>query len=371
MPRFWRGSLAAVVGRSGVRGGGALASTAAAAPSFLGGYLVSQASILRATYFLQGLVVSSTSSSFSMAQASLYKQSSLASTMGSWVFLKGDTLRKLGKLGQSNSPVAGPRLATGPRPATGVMLCPSAPGESADASMDDTVMDFMLCRGILREHVGLEVGDEGLEVGEHPLGRCPSTYAAHANKIVSEPYQEEQCSKMQCQRSKHWIASDLTLLNCQTRRTKAKLESMILWINAVDSENQPACPPIIASVELTKPTWHVLWLENLKQDESMKHQCDRNLHILTEMSVDLNHKKFLHSILRLLAIWWSEVKLQWSRGSLGSLRQKIDLVNQAQGELTHFESDSCSGKKNGSSRAQLKLFWENQLINGKNTFFKT
>ena len=174
---------------------------------------------------------------------------------------------------------AGPRLATGPRPATGVMLCPSAPGESADASMDDTVMDFMLCRGILREHVGLEVGDEGLEVGEHPLGRCPSTYAAHANKIVSEPYQEEQCSKMQCQRSKHWIASDLTLLNCQTRRTKAKLESMILWINAVDSENQPACPPIIASVELTKPTWHVLWLENLKQDESMKHQCDRNLHI--------------------------------------------------------------------------------------------
>ena len=56
MPRFWRGSLAAVVGRSGVRGGGALASTAAAAPSFLGGYLVFQASILRATYFLQGLV---------------------------------------------------------------------------------------------------------------------------------------------------------------------------------------------------------------------------------------------------------------------------------------------------------------------------
>ena len=87
------------------------------------------------------------------------------------------------------------------------MLCPSAPGESADASMDDTVMDFMLCQlvaiAVLREHVGLEVGDEGLEVGEHPLGRCPSTYAAHANKIVSEPYQKEQCSKMQCQRSKH------------------------------------------------------------------------------------------------------------------------------------------------------------------------
>jgi hypothetical protein len=36
------------------------------------------------------------------------------------------------------------------------MLCPSAPGESADASMDDTVMDFMLCQLVaiaeLREH---------------------------------------------------------------------------------------------------------------------------------------------------------------------------------------------------------------------------
>jgi hypothetical protein len=57
---------------------------------------------------------------------------------------------------------------------------------------------------------------------------------------------------------------------------------VILWINAVDSENRPACLPIIASLELTKPTGHVLWLENLKQDESMKHQCDRNLHISTE-----------------------------------------------------------------------------------------
>jgi hypothetical protein len=76
-------------------------------------------------------------------------------------------------------------------------------------------------------------------LGERPLGRCPSTYAAHANKIVSEPYKKEQYSNMQCQR--------------------------------------------------------------LKQDESMKHQCDRNLHISTEMSGGLNHKKFLHSILRLLA----------------------------------------------------------------------
>jgi hypothetical protein len=35
--------------------------------------------------------------------------------------------------------------------------------------MDYTVMDFMLCQSVaiieLREHIGLEVGDEGLEVG--------------------------------------------------------------------------------------------------------------------------------------------------------------------------------------------------------------
>ena len=57
MPHFGPGlgSTAAAAGQSGVRGGGALASTAAAAPSFLGGYLVYQASILRATYFIQGL----------------------------------------------------------------------------------------------------------------------------------------------------------------------------------------------------------------------------------------------------------------------------------------------------------------------------
>ena len=41
-----------------------LASTAAAAPSFLGGYFLYQASILRATYFLQAS--SSTSSSLSV-----------------------------------------------------------------------------------------------------------------------------------------------------------------------------------------------------------------------------------------------------------------------------------------------------------------
>jgi hypothetical protein len=55
MPRFGRGSSVAAAGRSGVLGGEALASTAAAAPSFLGGYLVYQASTLRSTYLMQGL----------------------------------------------------------------------------------------------------------------------------------------------------------------------------------------------------------------------------------------------------------------------------------------------------------------------------
>jgi hypothetical protein len=49
MPRCGRGPSAAAAGRSGVRGGGALASTAAAAPSFLGRNLVYQASILPGT----------------------------------------------------------------------------------------------------------------------------------------------------------------------------------------------------------------------------------------------------------------------------------------------------------------------------------
>jgi hypothetical protein len=36
--------------------------------------------------------------------------------------------------------------------------------------------------------------DEGLEVGDHPLGRHPPLYAAHANKIMiaSEQFQKEQ-----------------------------------------------------------------------------------------------------------------------------------------------------------------------------------
>jgi hypothetical protein len=38
---------------------------------------------------------------------------------------------------------------------------------------------------VLGEHIGLEVGDEGLEVGEHPLGCSPSTYAACTEIFVS------------------------------------------------------------------------------------------------------------------------------------------------------------------------------------------
>jgi hypothetical protein len=74
---------------------------------------------------------------------------------------------------------------------------------------------------VLGEHVGLEVGDEGLEVGEHPLGRrqSPSKYAAHTNKIVSKPFQKEQCSNMQCQRPNHQIVGDSSnkqSLNCSS-----------------------------------------------------------------------------------------------------------------------------------------------------------
>jgi hypothetical protein len=50
----------------------------------------------------------------------------------------------------------------------------------------------------LKKHVGLEVDYKGLEVGDHTLCRRPSTYAAHANKFVSEPFQKEQCSNMRC-----------------------------------------------------------------------------------------------------------------------------------------------------------------------------
>ncbi len=99
MPRFGLGPSAAAAGRSGVRGGGALASTAAAALSFLGGNLAqwctkpASCAQRAKSYFMQAS--SWTSSSFSMA--SLYKTSILASTRGSWVCRKGDTPRKLSR----------------------------------------------------------------------------------------------------------------------------------------------------------------------------------------------------------------------------------------------------------------------------------
>jgi hypothetical protein len=73
---------------------------------------------------------------------------------------------------------------------------------------------------------------------------------------VSEPFQKEQSSNMQCQRPKHRIAGASTLLirpaYPQISTDKAdRSNKVILRINAVDSENRPAFPPIIASVELT------------------------------------------------------------------------------------------------------------------------
>jgi hypothetical protein len=63
---------------------------------------------------------------------------------------------------------------------------------------------------------------------------------------------------MQCQRPKHLLAGDSTLLiqsACSQISTdkvdKSNKLQVILRINSVDLENQPACPLIIASVELT------------------------------------------------------------------------------------------------------------------------
>jgi hypothetical protein len=63
--------------------------------------------------------------------------------------------------------------------------------------MHSIIFHGQYCHGLdappiteLGEHEGLEVGDKGLKVGDHPLGRRPSTYAAHANKNVPEPFEE-------------------------------------------------------------------------------------------------------------------------------------------------------------------------------------
>jgi hypothetical protein len=82
---------------------------------------------------------------------------------------------------------------------------------------------------------------------------------------VSEPFQKEYCSNMQCQRPKHLLAGDSMLLirpacfQISTDKVdKSNKLQVILRINSVDFENQPACLPIIASVELTKHSWNIL-----------------------------------------------------------------------------------------------------------------
>jgi hypothetical protein len=93
---------------------------------------------------------------------------------------------------------------------------------------------------ILREHVGLEVGDEGLEVGEHPLGRRPSMYRAHAKtkciRAISKraifKYAMPKTQTSNCRRFNVVESPDKSLLN---RQISNKLR-VILRINAVDSE---------------------------------------------------------------------------------------------------------------------------------------
>jgi hypothetical protein len=152
-------------------------------------------------------------------------------------------------LRQSREPVGGPRS---------VMLFPSAPGESADAFRG------LHCHGLhalpiteLRKHVGFEAGDEGFEVGYHPLDCSPSTYEAHANKIVSEPFQKDPNIKLQAIQC-CWFDQPVSRFQQTRLQTKATKLQVIFPINAVDSENWPACLPIIASGELTKNSGNIL-----------------------------------------------------------------------------------------------------------------
>jgi hypothetical protein len=95
---FRAGLIGGRGGAVGVCGGGALASTAAAAPSFLGGYLVYQASILRARYFMQGFAGFVVDFIQLLHGASVPVQEvKLASIMRSRVSMKSDTPRKLAR----------------------------------------------------------------------------------------------------------------------------------------------------------------------------------------------------------------------------------------------------------------------------------
>jgi hypothetical protein len=115
-----------------------------------------------------------TSFSFSMAQVFLYKKSSLAAMINHGILSlpEGQHFRKL------------TRQAI-------IVLDTHRPSNSCNLGKAMQASTWSL----LSIHLVIVLG-------KHPLGRCPSTYAAHANKIVSEPYQKEQCSSMQCQRLK-------------------------------------------------------------------------------------------------------------------------------------------------------------------------
>jgi hypothetical protein len=108
---------------------------------------------------------------------------------------------------------------------------------------------------VLGEHVGLEVGDEGLEVGEHPLGGCPSTYATHAIITFLTAISKRAMFKYAMRKTQ---TSSCRLFNLPDKADLSNKLQLTLPINSVDSENRPACLPIIASVELTKPSWNVL-----------------------------------------------------------------------------------------------------------------
>jgi hypothetical protein len=77
--------------------------------------------------------------------------------------------------------------ATSSTPSSGVQVLRVRALMMCDAATD--AFHVIHCHGLhalpiteLREHVGLEVGYEGLEVGKHPLGRRPSTYRANTKK---------------------------------------------------------------------------------------------------------------------------------------------------------------------------------------------
>jgi hypothetical protein len=76
---------------------------------------------------------------------------------------------------------------------------------------------------VLGEHVGLEVGDEGLEVSIHLVVVLPHMqHCQHMQtKMSRSHFKKSNVHNCNAKRPKHRIAGDSTLLNCQTRRTEA------------------------------------------------------------------------------------------------------------------------------------------------------